>query len=182
MMRISPLFVGAALLAASGCSKPADKTDPAAMAKAGSSLAETIAGDAQFKTLAAGLKSTGLDGVFSGKGDYTVLAPTEAAFSALGEKSSGLTASEQTPVLAAVLRGHVIPGMLTTDDIRKAINANDGKPISMRTMGTGSVSFARNGAELNVTADDGSTAMLAGAGLAASNGEVLPITAVLKKL
>lgn len=182
MTRISPLLVAAALLAVSACSKPADQTDVPAMAKAGSSLSETIAGDAQFKTLAAGIKSTGLDGVFSGKGDYTVLAPTETAFGALGDMASGLTAPEQTPVLAAVLRGHVIPGMLTTEDIGKAIDANGGKPISMRTMGTGSVSFARNGTVLSVTADDGSTAKLVGAGMAASNGEVLPITAVLKKL
>jgi hypothetical protein len=56
MMRISPLIAGAALLAGSGCSKPADKTDPAAMGKSDSSLEATIAGDAQFKTLAAGLK------------------------------------------------------------------------------------------------------------------------------
>ena len=182
MMRISPLIVGAALLAGSACSKPADKTDPAAMGKSDSSLEATIAGDAQFKTLAAGLKSTGLDGVFSGKGNYTVLAPTESAFSAIGDKTGGLTATEQTPVLAAVLRGHIIPGTLTTGDIGKAIDANEGKPISMRTMGTGSVSFARNGTDLNVTADDGSTAKLNGAGMTASNGEVLPISAVLKKL
>lgn len=181
MKRISPLLAGAALLALSGCSKSADKSD-SAMDKSSSSLAEAIAGDAQLKTLAAGLKSTGLDGVFSGKGDYTVLAPTESAFSALGDKASELTATEQTPVLAAVLRSHVIPGTLTPNDISKAIDANDGKPISMRTMGTGSVSFARNGADLNVTADDGATAKLAGAGMTASNGAVLPISAVLKKL
>ena len=182
MTRIFPLVVVAGLLAASACTKPADQTGAVAVAKPDSSLTETIAGDAQFKTLAAGLKSTGLDGVFSGKGDYTLLAPTEAAFSALGDKALGLTKSDQTPILAAVLRGHVIPGMLTTDDIAKAIAANDGKPISMRTMGTGSVSFARNGSDFNVTADDGSTAKLAGAGMTASNGEVLPISAVLKKL
>lgn len=182
MKRISPFLASAALLALSGCSGPADQTDSAGVNKSTSSLAETIAGDAELKTLAAGLKSTGLDGVFSGQGDYTVLAPTESAFSALGNKMDGLTASEQTPVLAAVLRGHVIPGTLTADDIAKAIDANDGKPISMRTMGTGSVSFARNGSDLNIIADDGSTAKLAGAGLTASNGAVLPISAVLKKL
>ena len=71
--------------------------------------------------------------------------------------------------------------MLTTADIGKAIDANGGKPITMRTMGTGTVSFARNGSDLAVTADDGSSAKLSGAGMAASNGAVLPIDAVLKK-
>ena len=182
MMRIIPLLAAAALLALSACSKPAPSAgaDTAAMTKSSKSLSEVIGADAQFKTLAASLKSTGLDGVFSGKGDYTVLAPTEAAFAALGDQAAGLTAPEQQAMLAAVLRSHVIPGMLTTDDIGKAIEANDGQPISMRTMGTGSVSFARKGSDLAVTADDGSSAKLSGAGMAASNGAVLPIDAVLK--
>ena len=183
-MRITPLLAAAALLALTGCSKPAEPagTDTAAMAMSDKSLADTIGADGQFKTLAGGLKSTGLDGVFSGKGDYTVLAPTETAFAALGDQAAGLAAPEQQAVLAAVLRGHVIPGMLTTGDIRKAIDANGGKPISMRTMGTGSVSFARSGSSLTVTADDGSAAKLSGEGMSASNGAVLPIDAVLKKL
>ena len=84
-------------------------------------------------------------------------------------------------MLAAVLRGHVLPGMLTTGDIAKAIDANGGKAVSMRTMGTGTVNFARNGPDLTVTADDGSSAKLSGAGMSASNGAVLPIDAVLKK-
>ena len=183
-MRITPLVAAAALLALPGCSKPVADTgaDTAAMAQSGKSLTDSIGADNQFKTLAAGFKATGLDGVFSGKGDYTVLAPTESAFAALGEQASALTAPEQQAMLAAVLRSHIIPGMLTTADIAKAIEANGGKPISMRTMGTGSVSFARKGSDLTVTADDGSAAKLSGAGMAASNGEVLPIDAVLKKL
>lgn len=183
MMRIAHLLAAAALLALSACSKPAASNDPASTAatKSDKSLTEVIGGDSQFKTLAAGLKSTGLDGVFSGKGDYTLLAPTETAFTALGDKAAGLTAPDQQAMLAAVLRGHVLPGMLTTGDIAKAIDANGGKAVSMRTMGTGTVNFARNGPDLTVTADDGSSAKLSGAGMSASNGAVLPIDAVLKK-
>ena len=183
-MRNASLLVAAALLALPGCSKPAAQADPggAALTKSDKSVAETISGDAQFKTLAGGLKSTGLDGVFAGKGDYTVLAPTEAAFGALGDKAAGLTAPDRQAMLAAVLRAHIIPGMLTTADIGQAIDANGGKPISMRTMGTGSVSFGRAGADYSVTADDGSSAKLSGPGMIANNGAVLPISAVLKKL
>ena len=183
MMRFAHLFAAAALLALPACSKPAATGEAASteMAKSDKSLGDVIGGDGQFKTLAASLKSTGLDGVFTGKGDYTVLAPTEAAFTALGDKAAELTAPDQNAALAAVLRSHVVPGMLTTSDIGKAIDANGGKPISMRTMGTGSVKFARSGADLTVTADDGATAKLSGAGMSASNGAVLPIDAVLKK-
>ncbi len=185
-MRLAPLFAAAALFALPACSKPAatPADGSAGMAqtdKSDKSLAEMLASDSQFKALAAGLKSTGLDGVFSGKGDYTLLAPNDAAFAALGGKAAALAAPEQQAALAAVLRAHVIPGMLTTGDIGKAIDANEGKPISMRTMGTGTVSFARTDAGFTVTSDDGASAKLAGAGLIASNGGVLPIDAVLKK-
>lgn len=183
-MRKASVLVAAALLALPGCSRPAAQAEAggAALTKSDKSLADMIAGDAQFKTLAGGLKSTGLDGVFAGEGDYTVLAPTETAFGALGDKAAGLTAPDQQALLAAVLRAHIIPGMLATADIGKAIDANGGKPISMRTMGTGSVSFARAGAAYSVTADDGSSAKLSGPGMIANNGAVLPISAVLKKL
>lgn len=184
MKHIIHLLAAGALLALPACSKPAATSDATATeaVKSDKSLGDMIGGDGQFKTLAASLKSTGLEGVFTGKGDYTLLAPTDAAFTALGDKAAELTAPDQMAALAAVLRSHVVPGMLTTADIGKAIDANGGKPISMRTMGTGSVSFARSGSGLTVTADDGSAAKLSGEGMSASNGTVLPIDAVLKKL
>ena len=184
MKHIIHLLAAGAVLALPACSKPAASGDAAATeaAKSDKSLGDVIGGDGQLKTLAASLKSTGLDGVFTGKGDYTVLAPTDAAFTALGAKAGELSAPDQKAALAAVLRSHVVPGMLTTADIGKAIDANGGKPISMRTMGTGSVKFARSGAGLTVTADDGAAANLSGEGMSASNGAVLPLDAVLKKL
>ena len=184
MKHIVHLLAAAAVLALPACSKPGATSDAVATeaVKSDKSLGDVIGGDGQFKTLASALKSTGLDGVFTGKGDYTVLAPTDAAFTALGDKAADLTAPDQKAALAAVLRSHVIPGMLTTSDIRKAIDANGGKPISMRTMGTVSVKFARSGSGLTVTADDGATAKLSGEGMSASNGAVLPLDAVLKKL
>ena len=177
------LLAAGALLALPACSKPAATSDSTATeaVKSEKSLGDVIGGEGRLKTLAASLKSTGLDGVFTGKGDYTVLAPTDAAFTGLGDKAAELTAPDQKAALAAVLRSHVVPGMLTTADIGKAIDANAGKPISMRTMGSGSVSFTRSGAGFTVSADDGATAKLSGEGISASNGAVLPIDAVLKK-
>ena len=184
MQHIARILAAAALLALPACSKTADGANAVSTeaVKSEKSLGDVIGGEGQFKTLAAALKSTGLDGVFTGKGDYTVLAPTDTAFTGLGDKAAELTAPEQKAALAAVLRSHVVPGMLTIADIDKAIEANGGKPISMRTMGTGSVSFARSGTGLTVSADDGATAKLSGEGMSASNGAVLPIDAVLKKL
>lgn len=183
-MRIFPLFAAAAVLALSGCSKPAP--DGASVTAGGGrseqTIADALANDGQFKTLAASLKSTGLDGVFNGKGGYTLLAPTDAAFSALGDKAAGLTAPDHQALLAAVLRGHVMPGAVSLEDIGKAIDTNGGKPVTMRTMGNGSVRFSRHGPTMTVTAEDGSVANLSGGGMIVSNGVLLPINGVLKKL
>lgn len=184
MKQLIHLLAAAAVLVLPACSKhesEAAATSSEAV-KANKSLGDTLTGDSRFKTLTADLKATGLDGVFSGKGQYTLLAPTDDAFKALGDKAAGLSGPDHQALLAAVLRSHVVPGMLTTADIGKAIDANKGEPISMRTMGSGSVKFARSGSGLTVTGSDGSTARLAGDGVSASNGAVLPIDAVLKKL
>lgn len=184
MKIVVQLLAAAAILTLPACSKGNDgaaATSTEAV-KADKTLGATLGDDGRFKTLAADLKATGLDGVFTGKGDYTVLAPTEDAFKALGDKAAALSGPEHQAVLAAVLRSHIVPGMLTTDDIGKAIDANKGQPITMRTMGTGSVKFARIGSDYTVTGADGATAKLTGPGVSASNGAVLPIDAVLKKL
>ncbi|MGH6787231.1 MAG: fasciclin domain-containing protein [Novosphingobium sp.] len=171
------------LLALPACGQDAAAPDQAAAAKpGGKALAAAIADNSELKTLSDALASTGLSAVFDGKASYTVLAPTDGAFAALGDKGKALSDPEQKPALAAVLRDHIVPGTLTPEDIAKAIKASGGKPVKMRTVGEGTVSFAKDGEAITVTASDGSTAKLEGAAIAASNGVALPIDAVLKKV
>ncbi len=134
------------------------------------------------KILAGALTATGMDGVFSGKGDYTVLAPSDAAFNGLGDKAAALTAPEQKAALAAILRDHVIPGTLTATDIGKAIDAASGKAVTMRTVGTGSVTFTRDGSAIAVASADGAKARITGDGSVGSNGAILPTDGILKKI
>ena len=111
-----------------------------------------------------------------------MLAPTDGAFAALGDKGKALSEPEQKPALAAVLRDHIVPGTLTPEDISKAIDAAGGKPVKMRTVGEGTLSFAKDGEAITVTAADGSTARIEGKAIAANNGVALPISGVLKKV
>ncbi|MGH6786241.1 MAG: fasciclin domain-containing protein [Novosphingobium sp.] len=180
-MRYIPAL--ALLLALSACGQDAAAPDQADAAKPGDkALAAAIADSGELKTLSGALASTGLAAVFDGKASYTVLAPTDGAFAALGDKGKALGEPEQKPALAAVLRDHIVPGTLTPEDIAKAIEASGGKPVKMRTVGEGTVSFAKDGEAITVTAADGSTARIEGAAIAANNGVALPISGVLKKV
>ena len=124
------------------------------------------------------LDDTGLESVLDGKGSYTLLAPTDKAFDALGDDKDRLTGDGQKPLLAAVLRDHLVPGVMTPDSIRDAI-AQAGGSVSMRTLGSGSVSFAEKDGELVITGADGKTAHIAGTAYATSNGVLIPVDSLL---
>ncbi len=76
-------------------------------------IAEIAAGDAQFSTLVSALETTGLTSVLNGNGAYTVFAPTNAAFEALGIDLSALTKDQ----LSQILLYHVIGATVNAADI-----------------------------------------------------------------
>lgn len=72
--------------------------------------------DPNFKTLATALSTAGLSDTLNGDGPYTLFAPTNAAFDALGaETISDLLANPKS--LAAILTYHVIAGEVYSDDL-----------------------------------------------------------------
>ncbi len=72
------------------------------------SIAEIVAGDARFSTLAAALSGAGLVDTFADEeGSFTVFAPTDDAFALLPE---GLVAGLDAATLETVLKYHVVSG------------------------------------------------------------------------
>jgi transforming growth factor-beta-induced protein len=67
-----------------------------------------------FTTLVAALEETGLDEALSGKGPFTVFAPTDEAFEALGIPADDLLAN---PDLTNILLYHVVDGTLKDSDV-----------------------------------------------------------------
>ena len=174
-----------ALVPLAGCGdKASDATtsEGGAVKVSSGTLAGEIGSAAGMSTVAAALKGTGLAGIFDGSAPYTLLAPDDDAFGALGETGAMLRAPENGAAMAEVLKGHILPGYVTVADIDGAIKRAKGKPVKMTTMGGAELSFARNGEDLTVTAADGSTAKIDGKELAASNGVAIPVDAVLKKV
>jgi uncharacterized surface protein with fasciclin (FAS1) repeats len=180
---IAGLLLGA--LALPGCSNQTeDKQAEAAGAQSAGekNLADALGKQPDLTTLAAAIKATGLNGVFANAGSYTLLAPNNAAFAKLGDKAAALNAPEQRAALTAVVRDHMVPGYLTRDDIAKAIEAGGGKPVKMRTLGAGELSFAKDGTAITVTAADGASATIAGTAVPAGPSIALPVDGVLKKV
>lgn len=169
----------AGLLLLGACGQTSDGTKPAAATSdaARGTVAAAVAASSDHRKIASALADTQLAPVLDGKGDYTLLAPSDTAFAALGDKGTRLGEKEQRPLMIAVLRGHILPGQVTPKAIEAAIARKKG-PVAMRTMAGNTVTFAEADDGFTVS-NGGETAKLATASTAASNGAVLSIDKVL---
>lgn len=154
-----------------------ETTNEATAAEVDGTLASAIGDAPGLTTVSDSLSEAGLGEVFDGPGSYTLLAPGDDAFAPAGE---ALTGEENRAALVAVLRGHILPGHLTPEAIRKAIADKNG-PVTMTTLDHGEVTFAAEGDAITVSGADGSKATIDGEALIASNGVVLPLDGLVKK-
>jgi len=80
-------------------------------------IVEIASAHGSFNTLVAAVKAAGLVETLSGKGPFTVFAPTDEAFAAIPKADlESLLADKEA--LTAVLTYHVVPGRATADDVR----------------------------------------------------------------
>ena len=170
--------VALALLMLPACSAE-ETAETAAAEPTDGTLAEAISDAGGLGTVAFALDDTGLSDVFEGAGSYTLFAPNDAAFEALGEVGTALREPEQRAAFAAVLRDHIVPGYLTPEDIESALDARRGS-VSIETMGDQTLRFTRAGEGIRVTAENGTSAMLTGNPVRARNGVAIPLDGVLK--
>ena len=92
---------------------PSDDSVPATAAKVG-----------KFNTLVAAVKAAGLADALSGKGPFTVFAPTDDAFAKLPNGTvETLLKPENRDKLATILKYHVVSGRIFSDAALKAGNA-----------------------------------------------------------
>ena len=135
---------------------PVEKTIPAVAKEA-----------KQFKTLLAAVDAAGLKSTLMGEGPFTVFAPTDEAFAALGDKTiRELLKPANREQLTAILTYHVVPGRVYADQVVKLDKAStvQGTDVSVRV---------RDG---RVTIDD---AQVVKTDIEASNGVIHVIDGVL---
>jgi uncharacterized surface protein with fasciclin (FAS1) repeats len=112
---------------------------PAATATAaggGKTIVETAAGSKQFSTLVSLVKKAGLVGTLSGKTQYTVFAPTNAAFAKV-PKATLKMLGENKAMLKKVLLYHVLPGRVPASKVLKMRSATtaEGEKVQFSVRG-----------------------------------------------
>lgn len=136
-------------------------------------VADRINSDPQFSTLATALSAAGLSGTFTGPDNYTVFAPTNAAFAALLSEL-GITQQQllaDRALLTTVLTYHVLPGTVQ----RAAIPA--GRAIT--TLQGGVFKIEATGSALVLTDGRNRTTNITITDLVANNGVVHVVDRVL---
>ena len=147
--------------------------------RSGDPLAAVMADEASLTKMDAAFEDTGLIGVLEGEASYTVFAPGDGAFAALeGDAAEVFDDPLRRALVAAILRDHMVPGALTPDAIRDAIESSGG-PVSLASFGLGDMTLSLDGDTLVATAANGVSAQLGDGAVVASNGVVIPIDAVL---
>lgn len=86
---------------------------PAVAADGENTIVEIALGDDRFETLVAAVVATNLVDTLS-TGDYTVFAPTDAAFAKLGLNADNIADAFSTEELTDILLYHVIPGEVSS--------------------------------------------------------------------
>ena len=186
------LFAAAAALLAAACGQgdggnasgpESNGAGPKASAEGGqakTSLLQALSGSADHKTLANAVQAAGLTETLSGAQPYTLFAPTEAAFQKLpAGAANGLLAPEAKGQLVALLTGHIVPGTVTADDLRRAIERGKGK-AQLATVGGSTLGFSREGETIVVTDAAGGRARVTGAEGHSTNGVVHSVDGVLR--
>ena len=171
-------IAGLALLPA--CSSDAETVDEdgTTQEEATRTLAASLGDLPDMASLNGAISEAELGSIFDGPGSYTLLAPNDAAFNALGEEGKTLMSEEQRPVLIGLIREHILPGHLTPENIAQALE-DKGGDVTMTTLGGGEVTFSKDGETISVSNGMGSTAKLATNATAATNGVIIPVDTVL---
>lgn len=125
---IAVLAASAVLATTSAAS--ASTTSP--HARASQNIVQVASGAPQFSTLVSLIKKAGLVKTLSGKGPFTVLAPTNAAFAKVPKATLNEIASNKA-MLTKVLTYHVIAGKAPASAVVK-LNGQDVKTVEGSTI------------------------------------------------
>lgn len=154
---------------AAAASDHADRKEVAeSVVKQEPNIVEVAVGNGSFNTLVAAVKAAGLVDTLSGKGPFTVFAPTDAAFAKLPKGTvEKLLKPENKAALVKVLTYHVVPSKVLAKDIKVG-------STSVKTVEGGAIKVTKNGKSVTIN-----NANVAIADVKASNGVIHVIDTVL---
>jgi uncharacterized surface protein with fasciclin (FAS1) repeats len=130
-------------------------------------------------TLVAAVKAGGLVDTLSGKGPFTVFAPTNAAFARLPAGTvENLVKPENKATLDKILTYHVVPGRITAQQIASMAAKHHGT-ATLKTVEGDNLRFMKNGKGWVVVDAKGGKARITIANVMQSNGVIHVVDRVL---
>lgn len=184
------LYAAALGLAVAACQQETGETGNAANAReaapkpdgeaaTGKSILDGLAGSPDHGKMVEAVKAAGFTETLSGSGPYTLFAPTDAAFAKLPAGAlEQLLAPAGKPRLTALLTSHIVPGVVTAQDLARAVDRGKGK-AQLATMAGSTLTVTKSGEALVVADASGGQARIAGPGSIQSNGAVHVLDAAL---
>src|ERR1700754_3197124 len=133
-------------------------------------IVENAVNSKDHTTLVAAVKAAGLVDTLSGKGPYTVFAPTNEAFAKLPAGTvDTLLKPENKAMLTSVLTYHVVAGRMSAADLKAAVMKGGGKAM-LKTVQGGTLTVMEKGKHLEVIDEKGDKALVTIADVNQSNG------------
>lgn len=130
-------------------------------------------------TLVAAVKAAGLVDTLSGKGPFTVFAPTNAAFAKLPAGTvDTLVKPENKGTLTSILTYHVVPGRITAQQIAALASRNHGT-ATLKTVEGENLRFMKSGNGWIVVDAKGGKSRITIANVMQSNGVIHVVDTVL---
>lgn len=174
--------IALAFVAAVALSSPANARNPmvggAAMYPT-KNIVQNAVNSKDHTTLVAAVKAAGLVDTLSGKGPFTVFAPTNAAFAKLPAGTvETLLKPENKGKLTSVLTYHVVPGTYTASQIA-AMAAKHRGTAMLKTVQGENLMFRKSGSGWWVIDAKGGKARITIANVMQSNGVIHVVDTVL---
>ena len=179
--------LGAALLATTslvamtpGLAQDASVTVGGAPMLRSKNIVENAANSKDHTTLVTAVKAAGLVDTLSGKGPFTVFAPTNDAFTKLPAGTvETLVKPESKAALTGILTYHVVPGQFSAADLAKQVKDGNGKAMLKTASGGQLTVMDAGGGKLSVTDAKGGKSMVTIADVNQSNGVIHVVDTVL---
>ena len=143
-------------------------------------IVENAVNSADHTTLVAAVKAAGLVETLSGKGPFTVFAPTNAAFDKLPAGTvQTLLMPENKAMLTKVLTYHVVAGKYDSKKLAQLIKKGNGQ-ARLTTVSGGVLTARMNGMDgISLTDEKGGTSNVTTANVYQSNGVIHVVDTVL---
>jgi uncharacterized surface protein with fasciclin (FAS1) repeats len=142
-------------------------------------IIQNAVNSADHTTLVAAVKAAGLVDTLQGAGPFTVFAPTNAAFAKLPAGTvDTLLKPENKGTLTRVLTYHVVPGRLSSIDLKKQIKKGNGS-ATLKTVSGGMLWAMMQGDDIVLKDEKGMMSKVTQANVFQSNGVIHVVDTVV---